>query len=91
MTTHHHLHPDHEHDGLDGDGLWECHELSLRHPDGSSTCLSSQPCDLPHELHHWTLACDDADWPCACQLDRALADRRASRTTLDAAGCSLAA
>lgn len=49
-----------------GGNLWHCHEASVRHDDGSTECLSDEPCELPHELHDVLLTCADIEPRCHC-------------------------
>jgi hypothetical protein len=42
-----------------------CHEVSLEHVDGSTTCIDPW-CNLPHHLHEWQLSCAAVDPPCPC-------------------------
>lgn len=56
------------------DEVWTCHEIGVRHADGSAECLGDHPCDLPVDLHHWQVRCDELDPPCRCGSRLRLAD-----------------
>jgi hypothetical protein len=39
--------------------VFHCHELSVRHADGATTC-GDPWCTLPHHLHDWQAVCGSA-------------------------------
>lgn len=46
--------------------VFHCHEVSVRHTDGSSSC-GDPWCTLPHHLHEWQEVCGaPGALPCAC-------------------------
>src|SRR5687767_6877587 len=48
------------------DSLLHCHDVSLGHADGTTSCLSGPACDVPHAGHLWQLPCDAVDPSCGC-------------------------
>jgi hypothetical protein len=47
--------------------LEHCHATSVEHADGVTECLADEPCQLPHHLHRWPVACADLPAPCSCR------------------------
>jgi hypothetical protein len=45
--------------------LLHCHDVSIEHADGSTTCFDPG-CDVPHHDHEWQLPCSALDPPCPC-------------------------
>ena len=49
-----------------------CHSPSVRHADGTAECLGDAACGLPHELHTWTVGCDEVGCGCGAEATFAL-------------------
>ena len=46
--------------------VFHCHELSVVHADGATTCADPW-CTLPHHLHEWHASCGSpVAAPCGC-------------------------
>ena len=46
--------------------LFHCHEVSVAHADGTSSCADPW-CSLPHHVHEWQHACEHPSAaPCWC-------------------------
>jgi hypothetical protein len=56
------------------DPLLHCHDVSVEHSDGTTSCLGAPRCDTPHAAHEWQLPCASVDPACPCLVDVAAVD-----------------